>query len=134
MSNEENLVTFYSEVKKSIEKGTFSKLTLAKTIGNNELMNIYVRAVVENEVLILELKYKFWHEEKTETYKINDALSVLTTYLGNPFLSMLLFTTENDITLKINKKRDYKITIQSPTFKHAADVIIAFYKNNLSIN
>lgn len=127
MTNEEQLKAFYLEVKKSIEKGTFSKLTLAKTIGNQELMNIYVRAIVENEVLVLELKFKFWHEEKIEIYSIDEAFSVLTTYLGNPFQSMLLFTCENDLTLKINKKRDYKITEQPPTFKHAADVIKSFY-------
>lgn len=128
MTNQEVLEDFYLEVKKSIENGTFSKLTLAKTIGNQELMNVYVRAIVENEVLVLELKFKFWHEEKIEIYSIDEAFIVLTTYLGNPFQSMLLFTCENDITLKINKKRDYKITNQPPTFKHAANVIVAFYK------
>ncbi len=128
MANQEQLTTFYLEVKKSLEKGTFSKLTLAKTIGNKELMNIYVRAVVQNEKLFLELKFKFWHEEKIEIYLIDEAFLVLTTYLDNPFQSMLLFTCENDITLKINKKRDYKITQQPPTFKHAADAIKAFYE------
>ncbi len=127
MTNDEHLKAFYIEVKKSIEKGTFSKLTLAKTIGNQELMNIYVRAIVKNEKLALELKFKFWHEEKTEIYSIDEAFSNLTSYFGNPFQSMLLFTCENDVTLKINKKRDYKITQQPPTFKHAADVIKAYY-------
>ena len=129
MTNQECLLSFYDNVKKSIENSTFAKLTFAKTIGNSELMNIYIRTVVENNILVLELKYKFWHEEKVEIFKIDQAFEVLTTYIGNPFLLLLLFTTENDITLKINKKRDYKISEQPPTFKNAADVIVAFYKN-----
>ena len=128
MTNEEHLGEFYNEVQKSIDDGTFAKLTLAKTIGNTQLMNIYVRAIIENEKLVLELKYKFQQEEQIEVHSIEAAFKILTNYLSNPFQSMLLFSCKNDITLKINKKRDYKITTQPPTFKNAADVILAFYK------
>lgn len=127
MTNQEVLEEFYLEVKKSIENGTFSKLTLAKTIGNNELMNVFARVIIQENKLDFELKFKYWHEEKIEIYTINKALDVLTNYFNNPFLSMLLFTCEKDITLKINKKRDYKLTEQPPTFKNAADVIKEFY-------
>ncbi len=128
MTNEQQLIAFYNEVEKSIEQGTFAKLTLAKTIGNPQLMNIYVRAIIENNRLILELKYKYQHDEQMEVYPIHEAFKVLTNYLSNPFQSMLLFTCINDITLKINKKQAYKIVVQPPTFKNAADVIVAFYK------
>ncbi len=50
---------FYAKVKASLADGTFAKLTLAKTIGNTDLMNIYVRPIVDEDVLKLELKYKF---------------------------------------------------------------------------
>lgn len=129
MSNAEILSNFYLEVKTSIENGTFSKLTFAKTIGNTQLMNIYVRVIVENEKLVLELKYKFQQDEQIEVYGIDKAFDVLTNYVSNPFQSLLLFTCEKDLTLKINKKRDYKLNEQAPTFKNAADVILAFYKN-----
>ena len=128
MTNTEVLTEFYSEVNKSIENGTFSKLTLAKTIGNTQLMNIYVRTIVENEKLVLELKYKYQQDEQVEIYAIDKAFEVLSNYLLNPFQAMLLFTCEKDLTLKINKKRDYKLTTVPPTFKNAADVILAFYK------
>ena len=36
-------VEFYEKVKASIQQGTFAKLTLAKTMGDTELKNIYVR-------------------------------------------------------------------------------------------
>jgi hypothetical protein len=128
MTNEDQLIEFYKEVRISIENGTFAKLTLAKTIGNTQLMNIYVRPIIENEKLVLELKYKYQQEEQIEVHPIENAFKVLTTYLLNPFQSMLLFTCVNDISLKINKKKDYKIVVQPPTFKNAADVIVAFYK------
>jgi hypothetical protein len=34
-----------------LENGTFAKLTLAKTIGNTELMNIYVRPVMDEDMI-----------------------------------------------------------------------------------
>jgi len=56
------------EVKECLADGTFAKLTFAKTIGNTQLMNIYIRPVVEEEVLQLELKFKFQQEEIVEFY------------------------------------------------------------------
>ena len=69
----ETFSEFYSQVKDSLGDGTFAKLTLAKTIGNTDLMNIYVRPIVEEEVLKLELKYKFQREEIVEIHTIDSA-------------------------------------------------------------
>ena len=127
MTNLECIADFYLQVKKSIQDGSFAKLTLAKTIGNPLLMNIYVRAIVDNEKIAFELKYKFQQEEKIEIYSIDEGLQIVTPYFGNPFQSMLLFTTQNDITLKINKKRDYKLHFLPPTFKNPSEVLKDFY-------
>lgn len=59
MPFKETFSEFYSKVKTSLDDGTFAKLTLAKTIGNTELMNIYVRPIMDENNLKLELKYKF---------------------------------------------------------------------------
>jgi hypothetical protein len=48
MPFKETFSEFYTKVKASLEDGTFAKLTLAKTIGNAELMNIYVRPVIDD--------------------------------------------------------------------------------------
>ena len=72
MSFTESFTAFYNQVKTSLADGTFAKLTLAKTIGNTDLMNIYVRPIVENGVLKMELKYKFQQEEVIEIkYELN---------------------------------------------------------------
>jgi hypothetical protein len=55
---------------------------------------------------------------------LEEAFLVLAPYMNNPFLTALLFTTENDITFKLNKKRIGSIIEQAPTFKNASDVIL----------
>ncbi|EIA09919.1 hypothetical protein [Flavobacterium frigoris] len=125
MSFQPVFVQFWEKVKESIANGTYAKLTLAKTIGDTELKNIYVRPVLlANDVFSLSLSAKYKTEEIESFHTIDEAFLVLTPYLNNPFLTALLFTTENDITFKLNKKRVASIIEQAPTFKHASDVII----------
>jgi hypothetical protein len=125
MSFQPVFVQFWEKVKESIENGTYAKLTLAKTIGDTELKNIYVRPVLlENDVFSLSLSAKYKTEEIESFHTLDEAFLVLTPYLNNPFLTALLFTTENDITFKLNKKRVASIIEQAPTFKHASDAII----------
>ena len=130
MPNTATYNTFFESVKHSIANGTFAKLTLAKTIGNTDLMNIYLRASVEDEVLGFEITFKFQQEEKFENTSIDEGFQMVLPYMNNPFLTMLLFTTEADITLKLNKKRIATISEKAPTFKNAADVIKEFYATN----
>lgn len=130
MPNTATYNMFFESVKQSIANGTFAKLTLAKTIGNTDLMNIYLRASVEDEVLGFEITFKFQQEEKVENTSIEKGFQMVLPYMNNPFLTMLLFTTEADITLKLNKKRIAGISEKAPTFKNAADVIKEFYANN----
>ena len=117
---------FYNHVKASLADGTFAKLTMAKTIGNTDLMNIYVRPIVEEEVLKLELKYKFQQEEVVEIHTIDAARDKLVTYINNPFLSAILFTTEFDLTYKLNKKRAVSITEKVNTFGNASEVLLDY--------
>lgn len=79
MSFTETFSEFYNNVKASLADGTFAKLTLAKTIGNTDLMNIYVRPVIEEGILKMELKYKFQRDEQIEIYTIDAARDKLVT-------------------------------------------------------
>lgn len=127
MPNTATYTNFFEYVKESITNGTFAKLTLAKTIGNTDLMNIYLRASIMDEAIGFEITFKFQQEEKVENTTIDEGLQMVLPYMNNPFLSMLLFTTQADITLKLNKKRVATITQQAPTFKNAATAITEFY-------
>ena len=126
MDFQETFSEFYSKVKISIEDGTFAKLTLAKTIGNAELMNIYVRPIIDEDILKLELKFKFQQEELLEIYTVENAFPRLLEFINNPFLSAILFTTEFDLTYKLNKKRAVSIVEQFPTFGNANEVLLGY--------
>lgn len=120
---------FYTKVKVSLEDGTFAKLTLAKTIGNAQLMNIYVRPIMDEGILKLELKFKFQKEEIFEIHSIDKAFNRLLEFINNPFLSAILFTTEFDLTYKLNKKRAVSMVEQFPSFTHASPVIVEYLEN-----
>ena len=126
MSFTESFTEFYNQVKASLASGTFAKLTMAKTIGNTDLMNIYVRPIVEEGILKLELKYKFQQEENIEIHAIDKARDVLVNYINNPFMSAILFTTDFDLTYKLNKKRAVSITETVNTFGNASEVLLEY--------
>ena len=117
---------FFNQFKESINENSFAKLTFAKTIGNTELMNIYIRTIIVDGELLLNLKFKHWHEEIISNHTIEEAILLLTPYIGNPFSSVLLFTTESDVTLKLNKKRVATISEKEPTFKNPDATLVEF--------
>ncbi len=129
MANEITFSQFFSLVSESITQGTFAKLTLAKTIGKPELQNIYVKLIVEENKLKFTLTKKIYDGEKKEITSVHDLENLeseVKPYLTNPFLTALLFTTEDDITMKINKKKVASIIEQPPTFKNADPVLIDY--------
>jgi hypothetical protein len=119
---------FYEQFKTSLSDGTFAKLTFAKTIGKTELKNIYIRPIIEEEKLKLELKFRFQKEELFEIHTIDNAFDRLLPFINNPFLSVILFTTEFDLTYKLNKKRIVSVIDQPPTFGNANEVLLGFLK------
>lgn len=124
MSYQPVFALFWEKVKESIQNGTYAKLTLAKTIGDTELKNIYVRPVLTDDIFSLSVTARYKTEEVESFHTLDEAFMVLSPYINNPFLTALLFTTENDITFKLNKKRVGSIIEQAPTFKNASDVIL----------
>jgi hypothetical protein len=126
MPNTITYTTFFNRVKNSISDGTFAKLTMAKTIGNTKLMNIYIRTNVDEIQLKLALTFKFQTEEEVKILPIEEGLNELIPYINNPFMSALLFTTEADVTMKLNKKRVANITEQAPTFKNADPILLEY--------
>lgn len=126
MSFNDSFSNFFNHVRISLSNGTFAKLTLAKTIGNSNLMNIYVRPTIEDHILKMELKYKFQQEEIIEIHSIDASCEKLGTFINNPFMSAILFTTEFDLTYKLNKKRAVSITQKANTFGNASEVLLAY--------
>lgn len=130
MSFTESFSDFYNKVKVSLADGSFAKLTMAKTIGNTDLMNIYVRPIVDDGILKMELKYKFQRDEQIEIQTIDNTRDTLVKYINNPFMSAILFTTEFDLVYKLNKKRAVSITEQINTFGNASEVLLDYLNNS----
>lgn len=115
---------FYELVKESISKGTFAKLTMAKTMGDTEIKNVYVKLnILENNTFNFVFLTRFKTEEIESFHSIDEAFVLLSSYIKNPFLTALLFTTTNDITFKVNKKNIGSIILQEPTFKNISLVM-----------
>ena len=117
---------FYEKFKTSLSDGTFAKLTFAKTIGQTELKNIFIRPVLDENELKLELKFRFQQEELFEIHSIESAFDRLLPFVNNPFLSVILFTTDFDLTYKLNKKKAVSFTEQPPTFGNANEVLLEY--------
>jgi len=134
MAFQTEFALFWESVKESMTQYTFAKLTLAKTIGDTELKNIYMRPVLLNDQVRISLIARYKTEEVESFHTLDEAFFVLSSYMNNPFLTALLFTTENDLTFKLNKKRIGSIVEQAPTFKSASDVVLEMQEKQLSID
>ena len=128
MSYSEQINVIYEHLKTSLSNGTFAKLTLGKTIGKTELTNIYFRTIVENDALKFNVTFRYLSEEIVEIKPIEDVVMLLNQYLNNPFLTVILFTTEKDILIKLNKKRIATITEMDNTFKNADPDLLEYFK------
>ena len=134
MAFQTEFALFWESVKDSMTQYTFAKLTLAKTIGDTELKNIYMRPVLVKDQVRISLIARYKTEEVESFHTLEEAFFVLSSYLNNPFLTALLFTTENDLTFKLNKKRVGSIVEQAPTFKSASDVVLQMQEKQLTID
>jgi hypothetical protein len=75
---------------------------------------------IENEIKC-NVIFKIYKEGLQEIEKIiplNELGDELIPYINNPFMSAILFTTENDFVMKLNKKRIASISEMPPTFKN----------------
>jgi hypothetical protein len=124
----ESITTIFEQLKESLANGTFAKLTLGKTIGKTELTNIYFRTIVDNDVLKFNVTFRYLSEEVVEIRPIEDVVMILNQYLNNPFLTVILFTTEKDILIKLNKKRIATVSEMDNTFKNADPVLLEYLK------
>ncbi|CAM2739248.1 hypothetical protein SAMN05444143_101235 [Flavobacterium succinicans] len=125
MSFQPVFAEFWQKVIASIEDRSFAKLTLAKTIGDTELKNIYARPIIaEDNSLQFSIIARYKTEEIESFHSIDETFFVLSPYMNNPFLTALLFTSEMDLTFKLNKKRVGSLTESEPTFKNASDVML----------
>ncbi|MBY0066632.1 MULTISPECIES: hypothetical protein [Empedobacter] len=123
---------FFEQVKLSIKEGTFAKLTMAKTIGDTDLKNIFVRLhLLENNEYDFAFTFRYKTEEVEQFHSVEQTFLILSSYIKNPFTNALLFTIEKDLIFKVNKKNAASLTEQTPTFKHASDVMLEMIEKKI---
>jgi hypothetical protein len=93
-----------------------------------------MRPVLVDDQVRISLIARYKTEEIESFHTLDEAFFVLSSYLNNPFLTALLFTTENDLTFKLNKKRIGSIVEQAPTFKSASDVVLEMQEKKIIVN
>ena len=76
MSFQTVFAQFWEKVKESITNKTYAKLTLAKTIGDTELKNIYVRPVLSNDIFSLSITARYKTEEVESFHSLEEAFFV----------------------------------------------------------
>ena len=119
MPYQDMFVLFWEQVKESVQEGQFAKLTMAKTIGQPDLRNIFVRPMYDEDDFSALVKFRYTArdvEDTEEELTLNEVFTVVKSHLKNPFSSVLLFTTTKDVTFKINKKGAARIIENLPTF------------------
>ena len=102
-----------------------------ETLNESAIQNLVADVYFEGDEIQLKLAltFKFQTDEEVKILTIEEGLNELIPYLNNPFLSAILFTTDGEVMMKLNKKRVATITEQAPTFKNADPVLLEYLSN-----
>lgn len=104
----------------SLARGTFVKATLGKYRGGEpDLRNVYVTLirVRQDERLSFQSRYRARDEVKNHT--VAEGLALVGGMLGETFLSGHLFTTERNLQVEFNRRRESRMISSAPTFTSA---------------
>jgi SAM-dependent methyltransferase len=97
--------TFLTELRTSLQDGTFVKLTLGKPRGGEaELQNLYIRPLTLRGAPHLSFVWRHKTNDITKNFSPAEALAQIETLVGNTFHSAHLFTTARTSQLEFNKK------------------------------
>src|SRR5918993_1072858 len=111
---------FVGALEEGLRSGAFVKLTLGKYRGGEaELKNVYVRAVNIKGADRLSFLTRYKTKDVVKNYDVPEGVRRIESLLGASFLSGHLFTTERDVQIEFNKKREARLVERPPTFREA---------------
>ncbi len=115
---------FLSKLQKSLEIGTFVKLTLSKPGGKDkDLRNVFARLVEIKDEPMLSFTLRYPTKDITKNHPIAEAITIIGLWLGNDFLNGDLYTTEGDFFIQYNKKRIPRLFSKSPSHQVNPSVV-----------
>lgn len=108
---------FIDKLRGSLNENKFVKLTLGKYRGSEqELENIYISPVKIKEETKYSFRYRYKTKDIYKNYDKDETVNITEDELGKNFLHGALFTTENDIIIEYNKRREPRIYTKKPSF------------------
>jgi SAM-dependent methyltransferase len=121
MSNQ-TVENFITEFAKSLENGSFVKLTLGKYKGADaHLQRILIRLVEIKKGTRLFFLYRYDTRDTAKNFEFAEGVSIVRDLLGREFFAAHLFTTEHDFQLDIGKKNS-RLNVGKPSFKTKPDI------------
>ncbi|HVF54840.1 MAG TPA: SAM-dependent methyltransferase [Pyrinomonadaceae bacterium] len=108
---------FVETLRASLERKTFVKLTLGKYRGDEAgLKNVYVRALEIKKKEHLSFLYRYQTKDTVKNFPFAEGVELVLRLLGSTFLSGHLFTSEQDLQIEFNRKRESRLVSRPPTF------------------
>jgi len=108
---------FFKALQKSLDAGSFVKVTLGKYRGEEEgLENIYVTRIKLKDDVKLSFRNKYKTKDEFNNYGIDEGIQIISWHLGRDFLYGCLYNTEGDQVLEYSRKRVPKYYLKKPTF------------------
>lgn len=112
-----NTDKFFESLEKSVDRGTFVKLTLAKRRGgDSDLRNVYLRPVTLKAGARLSFLYRHRTKDVVKNHTLEEGVRLVRELLGSEFLSGHLFTLGGDLRIEFNRRRESKLTQTAATF------------------
>jgi hypothetical protein len=108
---------FLDSAARSLNAGTFVKLTLGNYKGaDKQLQKLIVRLIETKKGARLNFQYRYETRDVAKNFASDEGLRLLSEIIGTEFYSGHLFTTENDLQLAVSKKGKSRVTAGKPTF------------------
>ena len=103
----------------ALKDDTFVKLSIYHSRSKkNDLRKLTLRWVEIQEVKKIQCLYTHQTKDITKNYSIEETVQLIMQYLAVDFKNATLFTTQNDIHILFNKKREGKIMLKKASFEH----------------
>lgn len=107
---------FLQHLQRSIETGSFVKLTLSKPGGTDKgFKNVYARLIELKGEEVLSFTLHYSTRDEVKNHPIPEALAMIGLWVGQDFLHGSLFTLEEDISIQFSKKRKARLFSKPPS-------------------
>lgn len=108
---------FVNQIKESIQKDSFIKLSLGNYKGKEEqLKNIYVKAVLIKKMLKLSFTYRYKTKDITKNFDVLEGISEIENLLSVVgFRICTLFTAEQNVICEMSPKQKWTVKTQAAT-------------------